>query len=91
MLSQEEIDAAAGERWHLIELEEFVHAEEIDPVFHNREYLVAIRPRAEILTLHTLNFADELVKTSDLDLPPAPPGSRQARDRDGRQARGVTP
>jgi DNA end-binding protein Ku len=106
MLSQEEIDAAAGERLHLIEIEEFVPAGDIDPalydrayylgagddgqdayrllhdalqrcervgigrwVFHNREYLVAIRPRAEVLALHTMHFADELVDPDGLDLP----------------------
>ena len=116
MLSQEEIDAAAGERRHLIELEEFVGADEIDPVFydrsyylgagddghdayrllhdalercaragigrwvfHNREYLVAIRPLSEVLALHTVKFADELVDPGDLDLPSArrKPGKRE--------------
>src|SRR5207248_8121758 len=38
MLSQDEIDAAAGERSRLIGLEEFVHAEEIDPIFYDRTY-----------------------------------------------------
>jgi DNA end-binding protein Ku len=38
MLTQDEIDAAAGEQSHLIELEEFVRAEEIDPVFYDRTY-----------------------------------------------------
>ncbi len=84
MLSKEEIDAAAGERSRQIALDEFVCAEEIDPVFydhtyylgagddgedayrllhdalgrssragigrwvfHNREYLVAVRPLPE--------------------------------------------
>jgi DNA end-binding protein Ku len=106
LLSQEEIDAAAGERSHLIELEEFVRDHEIDPVFydrayylgagsdgadayrllhdalaragrvgigrwvfHNREYLVAIRPLDAVLALHTMRFADELVDPEDLDLP----------------------
>jgi DNA end-binding protein Ku len=106
MLSQEEIDAAAGEQAHLIELEEFVRAEEIDPVFydrtyhlgvgddgadayrllhdalaraervgmgrwtfHNREYPVAVRPLDEVLALHTMRFAEELVDVDSLDLP----------------------
>ncbi len=106
MLEQDEIDAAAGERSHLIELEEFVRAREIDPVyfdrsyylgvgedgsdgyrlladalarservgigrwvFHNREYLVAIRAGASGLVLHTMRFADELVDPGILDLP----------------------
>jgi DNA end-binding protein Ku len=105
LLTQEEIDAAAGERSRLIELEEFVRAEEIDPVyydrtyylgagddgddayrlvhdalvraqrvgigrwvFHNREYLVAIRPLEDLLALHTMRFADELVSPADLDI-----------------------
>lgn len=106
MLSQEEIDAAAGERSRLIALEEFVRREEIDPVFyertyhlgagdegadayrllhdalersaragigrwvfHNREYVVAVRSLGEILALHTMRFADELVDPGELDLP----------------------
>jgi DNA end-binding protein Ku len=106
MLEQEEIDAAAGEGSHLIELEEFVCASKIDPVyydrgyhlgvgedgedayrllhdalvradrvgigrwvFHNREYLVAVRPRDQVLALHTMRFAAELVDVGGLDLP----------------------
>jgi DNA end-binding protein Ku len=106
LLSQEEIDAAAGVRSRLIELEEFVRAAEIDPVyydrtyylgagddgedayrlvhdallradrvgigrwaFHNREYLVAVRPLDDVLALHTMRFADELVAPGDLDIP----------------------
>lgn len=106
MLSQEEIDAAAGERSHVIALEEFVCLQEIDPifyergyhlgvgdggeaayrllhgalersgrvgigrwVFHNREYLVAIRPLDDVLVLHTMRFADELVDPGSLRLP----------------------
>jgi DNA end-binding protein Ku len=106
MLSQEEIDAAAGQHSRLIELEEFVRAEEIDPVvydhgyylgsgkdgqdayrllhdalarservgigrwvFHNREYLVAVRPFGDVLSLHTMRFADELVDADGLDIP----------------------
>jgi DNA end-binding protein Ku len=105
MLTQEEIDAAGGERSRLIEIEEFVAAAEIDPVlfnrayylgvgtdgegayrllhdalakaervgigrwvFHNREYLVAIRALDEVLALHTMRFAAELVKASSLKL-----------------------
>lgn len=106
LLAQEEIDAAAGERSHVIAIEEFVRREEIDPVFydrtyylgagdgcegayrllhdalerseragvgrwvfHNREYLVAIRPLDTVLALHTMRFADELVSAGDLDVP----------------------
>jgi DNA end-binding protein Ku len=105
MLSQEEIDAAAGEGSRLIEIVEFVAAAEIDPVFfnrayylgvgkdgedayrllhdalvkadrvgigrwvfHNREYLVAIRALDDVLALHTMRFAAELVKPSSLKL-----------------------
>jgi DNA end-binding protein Ku len=107
LLSNDEVAAAAGEQSRLIELEEFVCAPEIDPVyydktyylgagnkgedsyrllhdalvksgragigrwvFHNREYLVAIRPITDgVLALHTMNFADELVDPRDLDVP----------------------
>jgi DNA end-binding protein Ku len=112
LLSQEEIDAAAGERSRVIAIEEFVRGEEIDPVyydhayylgtrqpsgaegvaassyrllheglqktgrtgvgrwvFHNREYLVAIRPLDGVLALHTMRFSDELVAGNELDIP----------------------
>jgi DNA end-binding protein Ku len=106
LLDQEEIDAAAGRQSREIELEEFVAAGEIDPVyynrgyylgagsdsedayrllhdalqraervglgrwvFHNREYLVAVRPLDDILALHTVRFADELVGADSLNLP----------------------
>src|SRR5690349_14079421 len=38
MLEKEEIDAAAGDRSHTIELEQFVDPGEVDPVFYNRTY-----------------------------------------------------
>jgi Ku70/Ku80 beta-barrel domain len=97
---------AAGEQSHVIELEEFVRAGEIDPVFydrtynvgvgddgedgyrllhdalaradrvgigrwtfHNREYLVAVRARDEVLALYTMRFAAELVDVKSLDVP----------------------
>jgi DNA end-binding protein Ku len=106
LLDQEEIDAAAGRQSREIELEEFVAAGDIDPVyynrgyylgagddgqaayrllhdamqraervglgrwvFHNREYLVAVRPLDDVLALHTMRFADELVDADSLDLP----------------------
>jgi DNA end-binding protein Ku len=105
LLSQEEIDAAAGDNAHVIELEEFVCAEEIDPiyydrtyylgardhsedayrllhdalkrakrvgigrwVFHNREYLVALRPLGQLIALHTMRFAAELIDPGALDV-----------------------
>jgi DNA end-binding protein Ku len=48
-------------------------------VFHNREYLVAVRSHGEVLALHTMHFADELVDPGGLDIP-APsraPGRRE--------------
>ena len=107
VLEPEEIEAAAGEKSRLIEVEDFVCAAAIDPiffdktyylgpreakdayrllhdaleesgragigrwVFHNREYLVAIRALDAIIALHTMRFADELVAAKDLDLPKA--------------------
>jgi DNA end-binding protein Ku len=107
VLEKEEIAAAAGAASRLIEIEDFVCAGDIDPVFfdktyylgareasdayrllhdaldkagragigrwvfHNREYLVAIRPYEGALALHTMRFADELVPVKDLDLPKA--------------------
>ncbi len=38
LLNQDEIDAAAGERSHVIELEEFVCAREIDPDCYDSTY-----------------------------------------------------
>jgi DNA end-binding protein Ku len=109
VLSQDEIAAAGGDRAHVIELEEFVVSDEVDPVvfdrtyylgaqseaargpyrllhdalvktgraaigrwvFHNREYLVAIRALDDVVALHTLHFADELVEPGTLDVPRA--------------------
>ena len=124
LLGKEEVDAAAGERSRLIELDEFVRAAEIDPVFfdktyylgvgdkgadayrllhdalgrcgragigrwvfHNREYLVAIRPLDGVLALHTMRFADELVDPGELDVPSPSRKPIEPRDRDGGQAR----
>lgn len=109
VLEKDEIAAAAGDRAHVIELEEFIHTEEIDPdffertyhlgaqgkdarepyrllhdglaksgrtglgrwVFHNREYLVAVRAVDEVVALHTMRFAAELVDPHKLDVPRA--------------------
>jgi DNA end-binding protein Ku len=38
-------------------------------VFHNREYLVAVRPLDEVLALQTMRFAAELVDAESLDIP----------------------
>jgi len=48
-------------------------------VFHNREYVVAVRPGDDVLVLHTMRFADELVSVDKLDIP-AP--SRKPSDRE---------
>jgi DNA end-binding protein Ku len=54
-------------------------------VFHNREYLVAIRPLDGALALHTMRFADELVDPGTLDIPePSRPPSRREVDMAGR-------
>lgn len=37
-------------------------------VFHNREYLVAVKAHEDLLHLHTMRFNDELVAPEDLDL-----------------------
>jgi len=36
--------------------------------FHKREYLVAIRAADDVLALHTMRFADELVPAKELDI-----------------------
>lgn len=106
LLDKDEIAAAAGDRSHNIQLEEFVDRDEVDPVFydrtyylgagedgadayrllydalkrtgrtgigrwvfHNREYLVAVRTLDGVLALHTMRFADELVAADKLDVP----------------------
>jgi DNA end-binding protein Ku len=116
VLEKEEIAAAAGTRGKVIEVEHFVDAADIDPVFydktyhlgagkdgaqpyrllhdalaatgragigrftfHDREYLTAVRALDDVLVLHTLRFADELVAGKDIDVP-APskgPGKRE--------------
>jgi DNA end-binding protein Ku len=38
-------------------------------VFHNKAQLVALRAIEEVLALHTMRFADELVPAGDLDIP----------------------
>lgn len=106
LLAPDEVNAAAGPHSHLIEIEEFVRASDIDPVyyghayylsagedghdayrllhdaldradrvgigrwvFHNREYLVAVRALDQALALHTMSFADELIDAAKLELP----------------------
>jgi DNA end-binding protein Ku len=106
VLSKEEIAAADGPTARMIDIEHFVSAGEIDPVyyerayhlspgkfgeepyrllhaalkrservgigrfvFHNKAHLVALRALEEVLVLHTMRFADELVPEGDLELP----------------------
>ena len=38
-------------------------------VFHNKAHLVALRAIEDVIALHTMRFADELVPTGDLDMP----------------------
>jgi DNA end-binding protein Ku len=47
--------------------------------FHNREYLAAIRPLDDVLVLHTMRFADELVPADDIELqaPQTKPSKRE--------------
>ena len=105
-LSDEEMAAAAGAQTRRVEIEHFVPASEIDPVFyektyhlgaqdkgrdayallhaalekadragvgqwvfHNRERTVIIRPVEDVLALHTMRFADEVVDPDEFDLP----------------------
>jgi DNA end-binding protein Ku len=117
VLSSDEIAAAAGDRAHVIELEQFVLTAQVDPVFfdrtyhlgardedargayrllhdalaksqraglgrwvfHNREYLVAVRALEDAVVLHTMRFADELVDPDKLDVARArrAPGKRE--------------
>jgi DNA end-binding protein Ku len=48
-------------------------------VFHNREYVVAVRPGDDVLVLHTIRFADELVSAGKLDIsrPSRKPSERE--------------
>lgn len=116
VLEKEEIAAAAGARTRTVEVEAFVTAADIDPVFyerpyylgardggedayhllhdalvrtgraaigrftfHNRGYLVAIRPLDAVLVLHTMRFADEVVGGGELgfDAPQRGPTDRE--------------
>ena len=104
-LEDDEIAAAAGSRSRLIDVDHFVPASDIDPVyfekayylgaqdkgrdayallhaaltkadragvgrwvFHNRERTVIVRALDDVLALHTMRFADEVVDPSDFDL-----------------------
>ena len=106
VLSKEEVAGADPSGGKVIALEDFVRAEEIDPVFydkayyvgaqddgeapyrvlheamgrcdrvgigrfvfHNKEQLVALRARDDLLTLHTMRFHDEVVSGKDVEVP----------------------
>ena len=57
-------------------------------VFHNREYLVAVRAlRGRARRMHTMRFHDELVAADDLDIPHAVAQPERPRAEDGRPAR----
>jgi DNA end-binding protein Ku len=105
-LTDDEIAAAAGTLTRLVDIDHFVPAADIDPVFyertyyvgagdkgedayallhatlersgragvgrwvfHNRERTVIVRPLDDVLALHTMRYADDLVDGKDLDLP----------------------
>src|SRR4051812_23566974 len=105
-LTDDEIAAAAGPQTRLLDVDHFVPAADIDPVFyertyhlgagddgddayallhaalersgragvgrwvfHNRERTVVVRPLDDVLALHTMRYADDLVDGGDLDLP----------------------
>jgi DNA end-binding protein Ku len=51
--------------------------------FHDREYLVALRARDELLALHTMRFHDEIVAGNDLELPS---GGRKPKPREVKMA-----
>jgi DNA end-binding protein Ku len=104
-VTDEEIAAAAGAKTRRLEIDHFVPAAEIDPVyyektyhlgaqdkgrdayavllaalakagragvgrwvFHNRERTVVVRALDDVLALHTMRFADEVVDASEFDL-----------------------
>ena len=49
--------------------------------FHNREYLVAIRAEGDVISLHTLRFAEQVVpgKDVDIDRPGKGPSQREVK------------
>jgi DNA end-binding protein Ku len=51
VLDNDEVRAAAGNRGKVIELEEFVRAEEIDPVYYDRTYYVGSRDEEDAFRL----------------------------------------
>jgi DNA end-binding protein Ku len=116
VLEKDEVAAADPSGGNVIELEDFVKGEEIDPVyydrtyyagvqdgaedcyrlllealtrsdrvgigrfvFHNRERLVAVRALDDLLGVHVMRFADEVVSARELDIekPQKAPGKRE--------------
>src|SRR3954451_25456231 len=106
MVEPEELEALDPEATHTIDIEDFVHLEEIDPLFFDssyylvpdsrggkayrlllnamseagmggiarvvlrtKQYLAAVRPVDDALVLTTMNYADEVMDASELDLP----------------------
>jgi DNA end-binding protein Ku len=104
-LTDDEIAAAAGSQSRRLEIDHFVPAEDVDPVFyertyhlgaqdkgrdayallhaaleragragvgrwifHNRERTVLLRPHGDVLAIHTMRFADEIVDPGDFEL-----------------------
>jgi DNA end-binding protein Ku len=115
-VTDEEIAAAAGAKTRRLEVDHFVPAAEIDPVyyektyylgaqdkgrdayamllaalakagragvgrwvFHNRERTVVVRALEDVLALHTMRFADEVVPAGDIEVrrPSTRPGKRE--------------
>jgi DNA end-binding protein Ku len=105
-LTDDEVAAAAGSQSKVVDVDHFVPAGEIDPVFyertyhlgagdkgrdayalllaalersgragvgrwvfHNRERTVIVRAAGDVMAMHTMRFADDLVDPGDLDLP----------------------
>ena len=103
-ITPEELDAVAPKASRLIEIEEFVDLDEIDPLFYensyylvpdktggkayalllaamssenkvaigrvvlrSKEYLTAVRPLGDALTMSTMRFADEIVPRGSLE------------------------
>ena len=52
-------------------------------VFHNRERTVVMRTLDDVLALHTMRFADELVDPDDLELRARAAQAERPRDQDG--------
>jgi DNA end-binding protein Ku len=113
-LTDEEIEAAVGVRSKVVDIEDFVPAQDIDPdyyertyyvgagemgddayallraalarteraaigrwVFHDRLRTVVIRTLGDVLAMHTLRFAAELVDPRDFELPRVRRGARE--------------